>query len=140
METLNPAIARLHSRYIDLTGRRIPLDAGRESDWFLWAKKFDESDLVTVVNHLQRRIKEGVRRPECLKFSNLIIMTDYFEEDLAEAKAQARKPVVNQAKASVLKATGRPSGPPQVQAVSAGVALERTKIAAMLSKWRMENA
>ena len=49
--------------------------------------------------------------PACLKFHNLIGSPDFFEEDLALAKARSCLPVVDKGKEEVLKATHRPTEP-----------------------------
>lgn len=103
-------IEDLHTLYGQLTGLIIPLDMQRESMWFEWQRRgHGAPELREVVAHLRRGIREQKRNPGALKFRNLIGMPDYFEEDLAEARASRR---AYQARpqgqlASVLKATGR---------------------------------
>ena len=107
-------IARLHALYCQLTGLVIPLDMQRETIWFEWQRRgHGEPELRVVVAHLQRGIREQRRNPGALKFRNLIGMPDYFEEDLAEARAARRayqsRPQGD--KQSVLKATNRDTTP-----------------------------
>ena len=107
-------IASLHALYGQLTGLIIPLDMQRESMWFEWQRRgHGEPELREVVAHLRRGIREQKRNPGALKFRNLIGMPDYFEEDLAEARASRRS---FQARpqgqlAQVLKSTGRDTHP-----------------------------
>lgn len=97
-----------HRLYVQLTGFQIRLDAAREHEWFYWVKRgFTADDLRVLVAHLKREIKEGRRMPGCLKFRNLIVNLDYFEEDLAEARALARRPRVDAGRAEVLRRSGR---------------------------------
>jgi len=107
-------IARLHALYGELTGLVIPLDMQRETIWFEWQRRgHGEQELRDVVAHLRRGIREQRRNPGALKFRNLIGMPDYFEEDLAEARAARRafqaRPQGD--KQSVLKATHRDTTP-----------------------------
>ena len=107
-------IAALHRLYCQLTGLVIPLDMQRETIWFEWQRRgHGEQELRDVIAHLQRGIREQRRNPGALKFRNLIGMPDYFEEDLAEARAARRayqaRPQGD--KQSVLKATHRDTTP-----------------------------
>ena len=107
-------IERLHALYIQLTGLSIPLDMQRETMWFEWQRRgHGEQELRDVVAHLRRGIREQRRNMGSLKFRNLIGQPDYFEEDLAEARAARRafqaRPQGD--KQSVLNATGRDTSP-----------------------------
>lgn len=109
-EDARKRIEGLHGLYVGLTGLQLRLDMQREQEWFWWLQRgFTEEDLRLVVGHLKRGIAAGKRNPGALKFSNLIVPVDYFEEDLAEARARTRahntRPDVG--KAEVLRATGR---------------------------------
>jgi len=107
-------IEDLHQIYCQVTGLIIPLDMQRETIWFEWQRRgHGAPELREVVAHLRRGIREQKRNPGALKFRNLIGMPDYFEEDLAEARAARR---AFQARpqgqlAGVLKATGRDAQP-----------------------------
>ncbi len=107
-------IESLHTLYGQLTGLIVQLDMQRESMWYEWQRRgHDEQALREVVAHLRRGIREQKRNPGALKFRNLIGSPDYFEEDLAEARAARR---AFQARpqgqlAGVLKSTGRPVEP-----------------------------
>jgi len=135
-------IIRLHSIYCNETGLHVGLDTARERDWYDWLKRLaptssptlsptssiridkvsdkggressPEQALRLVIAHLQRGIREQKRNPGALKFRNLIGMPDYFEEDLAEARAQARgaQSKVQSPKSKVLQATGRTATEP----------------------------
>ena len=108
-------IAALHAAYGQLTGLNLRLDMARERQWFDWlARGFTEADLRAVIAHIQRGIRSGDRRQGALKFSNLIGMPDYFEEDLAMARKVQRPPPPRPSAplAAALRATGRPAAPP----------------------------
>jgi hypothetical protein len=103
-------IVTLHALYGQITGMSIRLDMARESQWFEFIRRgHGEQELRDVVAHLRRGIRAGERRDACLKFSNLVGQVDYFEEDLAlaRAKARGRTFAVHGDKAAVLRATGR---------------------------------
>lgn len=108
---MTPPIQSLHARYCEITGFRIVLDWSRENAWGQWlayGKRcggWGEHELQMVVALIRKRIREQRRRPEALKFSNLIGNCDYFEEDLASAKAEARIPRKTE-RAKVLAAVG----------------------------------
>lgn len=100
-------IQHLHSRYCALTGYTIRLDMAREHEWFTWCQRgFNSDDLACLVAHLKREIKAGKRNAGSLKWRNLIVNVDWFEEDLAEARAMARQQLSPRDMA--LKAPGRP--------------------------------
>ena len=84
-------IETLHGIYTRQTGQAVRLDMGRIYLWEVWlAKGFTNSDLFDLIRHLRAEIREGNRRPGCLKFSNLIGLPDAFEEDLAQLRAATR--------------------------------------------------
>jgi hypothetical protein len=106
-------INSVHALYCQLTGMPIRLDMAREHEWFEWLKRgFTQRDLRDLVAHLRQEIRAGRRNPGCLKFRNLVVNLDYFEEDLAEARARSRVQKVDPGRSDVLRATGRPAGPP----------------------------
>jgi hypothetical protein len=101
-------IALLHAVYSELTGMELHLTFDRERAWFdFLAKGFTEADLRLVVGRIKAGIARRERRPAALKFHNLVVMLDYFEEDLAEARALSRRKPVNPGRAAVERATGR---------------------------------
>jgi hypothetical protein len=74
----------------------LALRFNRESSWTLFTQEgFTKADLIAVIDRLKRLVQEGERRPECLKFSNVVEGLDRFEEELAMIKAEAAglKPV-----------------------------------------------
>lgn len=88
-------ITTLHAAYVQATGLPLRLAYDREAAWFRFLEaKFTSADLVLVIAHLKRGIAKGERRPNCLLFRNLVENLDHLEEDLAMAKALARKPPV----------------------------------------------
>lgn len=110
-------IPELHKLYIEITGIDIRLNPSREREWFDWLRAgFTAADLRLLVADLKRGIREQRRLPGSLKFSNLIRDVDWFEENLAEAKARARNFRPSTDKASVLRATGRDPAPPPLPA------------------------
>lgn len=108
-------IPSLHRLYANLTGFDLRLDMAREQTWYQWTRfGFTADDLRLVIVHLRSEIKRGNRNAGALKFHNLIGQPDYFEEDLALARAGQRvaqaAPPPN--RAAVLRASGRPAAPP----------------------------
>ncbi len=85
------AVEKLHAVYARSTGFELRLDYARIRAWhdFIQAG-LGEADLALVVGYLRRKIAAGDRNPGALKFSNLIVQLDRFEEDLALARAENR--------------------------------------------------
>ena len=102
----------LHSTYVASSKLAVSWSMARLYTWEFWiafrTPPFSVADLKLVIRHIQTGIKDGKRNSGALKFSNLIGNPERFEEDLAEAMALSRRPVVDQNRASVLRATGRP--------------------------------
>jgi len=93
-----------------MTGLEVPLTMQRMFMWERWLhEKLTIDDLQLVIEVLRRKIKAGKKTLACLKFTNLIGNTEFFTEDLAEARQLARLPKVDEERASVLRATGRPT-------------------------------
>ena len=116
-------IQALHALYMQLTGLSLPLDMHRESVWYEWQRRgHGEQELRDVVAHLRQGIRAQRRNPGALKFSNLIGQIDYFEEDLAEARAQARSRGAEHqgGKAAALRASGREIRTKDAEAKSVG--------------------
>ena len=102
-------IKELHGCYCRMTGLEVPLTMQRMFTWERWLhEKLTIDDLRLVIEVLRRKIKAGKKTLACLKFTNLIGNTEFFTEDLAEARQMARLPKVDEGRASVLRATGRP--------------------------------
>lgn len=99
------AIRVLHAEYVRLTGLDVALSLPRMFAWEQFmVRGFTGGDLAQVVR--LRRIKARERGP-ALAFHWLVEDLDHFEEDLAEARARARKCVHAPDKARVLQVTGR---------------------------------
>ncbi|HOC56631.1 MAG TPA: hypothetical protein PKI20_13495 [Verrucomicrobiota bacterium] len=114
-------IRALHSAYVLHSGLAIGLDMYRERVWFEWLRRgFTLEDLKLVIRYLRAGIRDGQRNRGALRFSNLIAQPDRFEEDLAEARAQARPRHADPARAAVLRASGRPGDPAGAPAKAAG--------------------
>lgn len=117
---------RFHNLYVKLTDLPILWSTDRRYAWELFCLRFTEDDLRTVIAFLKGKRSRG-QPARSLSFRSLISgpgSLDYFEEDLAEARAR-RIPVVDQGKASVLRATGR-NGEPQAEAVPIAQVIGRT--------------
>jgi hypothetical protein len=69
----------------------VALRFNRESSWVDFTRAgFTKSDLEAVIERLLRLIKQGERRPESLKFSNVVEGLDRFEEELAMINAESK--------------------------------------------------
>lgn len=83
-------ITALHELYRTATGHELRLDIHRQRAWHEWlGYGHTRADLALVAGYLRREIAKGNRNPGALKFSNLILRPDLFEEDLALARAAA---------------------------------------------------
>jgi len=99
MVNISDQIQELHKLYVELTGMPLKLQFNREHSWSDFIRAgFTGSDLKAVTARLLRLIHEGERRPEALKFSNLIEALDRFEEERAMVTAEEAglKPVERQ--------------------------------------------
>ena len=88
-----------------------------ERQWFEALKEGLTSDCVKlVIKERLIRIKEGVRRPECLLLRNIAgsegAIADVVQE-AAAIRARMRVKVFPKDKSNVLRATGRPDEPEQ---------------------------
>lgn len=88
MTTTESEIAALHEAYCKLTGQEgLPLRFDRQRWWYDWCRcGFTLDDLKLVVRYLKKGIADRRRNQGALKFSNLIVQADKFEEDLFEAR------------------------------------------------------
>jgi len=101
-------IKDLHAAYCRLTGFALTLGFDREYKWSqLTRLGVTVADLELVIARIQAGVRAGARYSGALKFRNLIADPDHFEEELAEARAFARKPKGDPARAAALRATGR---------------------------------
>lgn len=99
-----------------------------------------EKALKIVIPHLQVEVAKKNRQFTCLLFRATIEAPDYFGELLAALLAQRRATRTPDAKAEVLRATGRSTEPPTPDAKPIGeIMAKNEKIAAMLGQWRKEN-
>src|SRR5215831_5817617 len=108
----------------------------RHYGWEMFRARFTADDLALVCRELRKRVKDGKRNIASLAFRFLVLDLDSFEELLAECRAVQRKPFTDSGKAAVLRATGRPDESPTPPAQSAGVTLERSKLAAQLREFK----
>lgn len=130
--------SQIHSIYCQLTQRDMPYSMQMHFAWNAWKYHgWGEDELKLVVNHIKNLIAKGRRYPESFRFNNLIMDTIRFQEDLSEARALSRIPKLDQGKASVLKATGRPVQPATPDAKPAGEILSRMEIAKRLKEMRL---
>lgn len=105
-----PHLKALHTEYVRLTGLDVPCTMQHLFAWREWSDiGWTVADLKLVVRHLQRKYKDRSRVLGCLKFRYLIGDREGFAEDLAEARALARRPKRDAGKESVLRVTGRAS-------------------------------
>lgn len=91
-------LLNLHRIYCQETGLQIGYRYDRERIWYEFVKAgFTQGDLILVIHHLKAGIKRRERHSGSLKFSNMIECLNYFEEDLAQARAHMRnnKPQTN---------------------------------------------
>lgn len=81
----------LHQCYTALTRLEVPLSISRRFAWENFLEQgHGQPELELVVRFIKRRIKEGRRYPESLRFRNLIEFTENFAEDLSMARAEER--------------------------------------------------
>lgn len=97
-------IQELHAAYCSISGMDVALRFNRESSWVEFTHAgFTKADLEAVLKRLRRLIKQGDRRPECLKFSNAVEGLDRFEEELAMIRAEAQGIVPVERQMSVME-------------------------------------
>lgn len=102
-------IGALHAAYVEITGMEIRCDYARVSAWQEFIKRgFTLDDIKLVVFEIRRGISTRSRHVGALRFSNLIVNIEYFEEELAMARAnmRSRRPPMTE-KDKLLKQTGR---------------------------------
>jgi hypothetical protein len=87
--TADKKIQELHDTYVKVSGMDVALRFNRESSWMEFVRAgFTNADLAAVLGRLRAMVATGDRRPECLKFSNVVEGLDRFEEELAMIKSQ----------------------------------------------------
>lgn len=135
----------LHTLYCEHTGRKVPLEAWRQNEWARWLLAIEpmgipaEKAVVMVAERIKWLIRKGEIWGSALSFSRFVMRPDEFQEHLAAALAEGRKPVQSPELKVVEAFTGRPMEPKQAEAVSAAVVLERTKLSEQLREWANKN-
>jgi hypothetical protein len=124
------AIAHLHARFERLTGQQITLTPPVRQLWADWlAEGHDEADLVAVVVHIQKGIRQEKRMPGALKLSNLLNL-GRFAEDLGQTRLKVRAPAVELPPPPPRTPTPPPSPPPPPKERNPD---EQARIASMLA-------
>lgn len=84
-------LSALHDLYCRSTRFDLRLDYTRQRAWHDFTLAgFTAADLVLVVGYLRKKIAASDRNIGALRFSNLVMQLDRFEEDLAMARAESR--------------------------------------------------
>ncbi len=136
-----PIAQALHDCYVRRSGLAVPFTMERLYAWNVWRSRgFTEGDLEAVIAIVKRKIAAGQKWDGSLGFKALIENISHFEEMLAEARAWARKPKVNSARASVLRATFRPVEEPKSNAQTSGDVLAAAKAFEAFRAWRAPRA
>lgn len=139
---MTPQTSAMHAAYCRLTGYDLTLDYMKLQAWHTWQtyrkhEPFTLVDLQLVICFLQSQIKAGERKKGCLKFWNLVESPDYFELDLQDARAWARRPRGDAGKAAALRSTSRSTDAPSRPVVTPNDLVgNREKLAKMLHEWR----
>lgn len=149
LRNLDGDIRALHAAYVQGSGLPIELTMQRRFTWEpLWAKGVTAGDVAVVIGHLKKKLR--ARRPaRQLTFRTFIGDVEAFEEDLAEARAEARVQRPAPGRLTVLAGTGRPgdaipqpngrlAAPPPASVSAAEVLLSSAQISAALRKYREE--
>lgn len=131
---LESEIQSLHTTYVTMTGHQTPFPLC-ERRWFEWQKYFASDDLKLVIEYvtrLNRKREPQYRIP--LRFGSIIGDLERFSDLLGESRADRRardfktKHSYPVAKASVLRATGRPDAPAVPEnCISAAEAIRRLR-------------
>lgn len=100
----------LHDLYCRLSGRDRPMTQGSIYAWRVFQERgYTEADLRLVVPLVRKKISLGQKYPTAIWMKNMIEDEENFAEYLSEARANARKPVVDHGLNHALKCTGRPA-------------------------------
>ncbi len=128
MLSSSPEINKLHAAYCAATGMDLALLPASERWWYDAIKAgMQIEDIQFVVKDREKRIKEGVRRKECLLLRNFIGSDEVIQsvmEEAAAIRALKRRAQYPKGKQQVLKATGRPTEPDAKGIRSVGEVLE----------------
>jgi len=132
-------VEQLHETYCSETGLEVPCTMFRLLAWDSFIHRNHNRDqLITVCRHLQKQVKNGRRSIGCLAFHLIVCDLEFFEEQLAEANALARKPQYSPGKAQVLRDSQRLPDPPPPQEQSAATLIERLKLSKQLREWKQK--
>lgn len=127
MTDLTPLAQSLHKTYCSASGRDVPFTMQRIATWTEWsAQGWNANDLLLVISHIKRLIREKRRWDSSLRFEKIIQNFEAFGEDLAEARSLARAPKQHPAHRE-LAATGRPTVPETPPARSVADILQAEK-------------
>lgn len=138
---------KLSQTFTMLTGFPCPVSYYTQSSWVDWLGCLPEdpcveTDLDLVVRYVKRNLRpHGPYLPNSLRFSNLIANCQNFLELRSLARAEKRGRDPQPARTSILRATGRvpyldSQERKEDRTISAGQAMERTKLAGMLAEWK----
>jgi len=138
MESINQNINALHASFCTARDIELELNQCHERFWHEALKAgITCESLTAAIKAREKRILAGVRHPECLKIKNLVGDSDKIAElleEIAVINARKRIRLVDPARASILRATGRsdqvPEVPPQAsREVIAKLAEELKRVA-----------
>lgn len=134
MESMNPQINAIHRAYCEATSFDLPLMPFFERQWFEAIKCGLTCDSVRlVIKERLRRIRDGVRQPECVLLRNIAgsegAIADVIQESAA-IMARMRVKVFPKEKAEVLRATARECEPEQSSAKPIGEYIKELRVAA----------
>lgn len=112
MTSANLSVTALHASYCAAMAIDLELTVSMERDWLSALQEgIQPDDLRLVICDRRKRIREGVRHKESLYLRNLIGNDERIADLLNEAavlRSLMRVPTVDEGKAEVMKATGRP--------------------------------
>lgn len=114
-------IEALHAIYCNYTGRCVPLDSRRQHEWFDLLDAIRDMDcpaeraVILVANRLKAMIKAKQKWESALDFGRFVGRVDEFQDNLAAALAEKRKPVRSAQLKAVEAFTGRPMEPKQAE-------------------------
>ena len=115
MKSIDPQVNALFDAWSEATGRPMPFMMTFERWCFDAAKAgVTPAHVHMVVKERQKRIKAGIRYPECLLLRNFFGSEESIASVIEEAAAlesKARAPSIDKGKAQVLKATARSAEP-----------------------------
>lgn len=119
MSEVRDIAAQYHEAYCQASGLKVKYNFSHYSDWYLFAKDFEMSDLGTVIHYLKKlyRGKPDILKA-CIRLPKLIQDHAMFASYLAEAEqekramaAKARAPVKSPATRAIEAWRGLPVEP-----------------------------